>query len=114
MEMCSGIVGFHGHSAASQDLVREWASCATRRGCIAPEGSSKQNHRQDQTALNLLLYHPRRRHQFEMLVVKERFFLHAPAHLSRVTDDCKKQNGAVFFIRRDHLPQPYARMLVKG
>ena len=37
-------------------LLWEWAQCASIKACIAPPGSSRGNHRQDQSALTLLLY----------------------------------------------------------
>ena len=35
-------------------FVRRWRACAWREECIAPAGSSRANHRQDQAALTLL------------------------------------------------------------
>ncbi|KAG0007451.1 hypothetical protein BGZ80_004642, partial [Entomortierella chlamydospora] len=35
-------------------LLREWYTCSTVKECIAPEGSSRSNHRQDQAALTYL------------------------------------------------------------
>jgi hypothetical protein len=35
-------------------IVRRWRTCAWREECIAPPGSSRANHRQDQAALTLL------------------------------------------------------------
>jgi len=42
------------HSSA--DLVKAWADCALVEQCIAPEGSSRKNHRQDQSVLTFLVY----------------------------------------------------------
>ncbi|KAL1530894.1 hypothetical protein AB1Y20_001785 [Prymnesium parvum] len=44
----------HGSSAA-RELLEAWSACARDLSCIAPEGSSRANHRQDQAALTLLL-----------------------------------------------------------
>ena len=41
--------------AIYRDVVRPWRQCALVRDCIAPEGSNKTNHRQDQTALSVLV-----------------------------------------------------------
>jgi hypothetical protein len=38
------------------DMVDEWAKCALDEACIAPLGSSLQNHRYDQTSLSILSY----------------------------------------------------------
>ncbi|KAF9920022.1 hypothetical protein FBU30_010240 [Linnemannia zychae] len=36
-------------------IMREWVQCARTKECIAPEGSSRANHRQDQAALTYLV-----------------------------------------------------------
>jgi len=53
--MCNGaIVGFT--HATIQSLVLPWVRCALIRECIAPEGSSRANHRQDQAVLSVLAW----------------------------------------------------------
>jgi hypothetical protein len=37
-------------------LIRDWRACAEVKECIAPEGSSRQNHRQDQAILTVLAH----------------------------------------------------------
>ena len=37
-------------------LIRRWKQCALIKECIAPEGSNRENHRQDQAVLTLLVY----------------------------------------------------------
>ena len=39
-----------------KELVRQWAACAERREVIAPDGSNRSNHRQDQALLTVLAY----------------------------------------------------------
>jgi Protein of unknown function (DUF1647) len=39
-----------------RDIVRPWRACAMDRRCIAPEGSSRRNHRQDQAVLSCLVH----------------------------------------------------------
>ncbi|XP_024390547.1 uncharacterized protein [Physcomitrium patens] len=39
-----------------EELARPWYECAITRQCIAPDGSSRLNHRQDQAALTILTY----------------------------------------------------------
>jgi len=39
-----------------REIVRPWTACAMDRNCIAPKGSSRRNHRQDQAALSLLAH----------------------------------------------------------
>lgn len=36
-------------------LLSEWYKCSSTKACIAPEGSSRSNHRQDQAALTFLV-----------------------------------------------------------
>lgn len=37
------------------NVIKPWADCAKHKACIAPSGSSRSNHRQDQSALSILL-----------------------------------------------------------
>uniref|UniRef100_A0A7S3G3Y8 Uncharacterized protein n=1 Tax=Palpitomonas bilix TaxID=652834 RepID=A0A7S3G3Y8_9EUKA len=39
-----------------RDLILPSLRCSLLRGCIAPAGSSKKNHRQDQTVFNAVFY----------------------------------------------------------
>ena len=36
--------------------IHKWKDCALTKDCIAPEGSSRKNHRQDQAVLSVLAY----------------------------------------------------------
>ena len=57
------LVGFMtGSGAAEQretvyrEIVLKWRDCALAKACIAPEGSSRRNHRQDQAVLSFLVH----------------------------------------------------------
>lgn len=57
------LIGFAtGHSSAEvrervyRDIVLPWKECALHRECIAPAGSSRRNHRQDQAVLSYLVH----------------------------------------------------------
>ncbi len=57
------LVGFaSGHPSADvrervyRDVVVPWRACALRKDCIAPPGSSRRNHRQDQAVLSYLVH----------------------------------------------------------
>ena len=52
--MCNGaVVGIVGERARRQ-VLDPWVRCALQQSCIAPRGSSHQNHRQDQAVLTVL------------------------------------------------------------
>lgn len=51
-----GLVGFKWNSHLSVKVLKEWVSCAYHKDCISPKGSDRRNHRQDQSALSILLY----------------------------------------------------------
>eukprot|EP00555_Chaetoceros_dichaeta_P005512 CAMPEP_0198256098 /NCGR_PEP_ID=MMETSP1447-20131203/6086_1 /TAXON_ID=420782 /ORGANISM="Chaetoceros dichaeta, Strain CCMP1751" /LENGTH=338 /DNA_ID=CAMNT_0043942651 /DNA_START=78 /DNA_END=1094 /DNA_ORIENTATION=- len=38
------------------NVIKPWADCAKHKACIAPPGSGRGNHRQDQSALSILLH----------------------------------------------------------
>jgi hypothetical protein len=42
--------------AVYQDIVLPWRACAMVKDCIAPSGSSRRNHRQDQAVLSYLVH----------------------------------------------------------
>jgi hypothetical protein len=57
------LVGFSvasGTASAQERVYREivvpWRACAMAKGCIAPKGSSRANHRQDQAVLSYLVH----------------------------------------------------------
>jgi len=43
--------------ALYRDVVQPWKACAMAKACIAPSGSSRGNHRQDQAVLSYLVHH---------------------------------------------------------
>lgn len=54
---CNGaFIGFNRDSKAYHTVLVPWYQCALDRACIAPPGSNRTNHRQDQTALTLIAY----------------------------------------------------------
>jgi hypothetical protein len=56
MENCNGAaLGFDADNAkVVETLIQPWYDCALNKNCIAPKGSSRRNHRQDQTAISFL------------------------------------------------------------
>ncbi|KAG2193087.1 hypothetical protein INT46_011877 [Mucor plumbeus] len=55
---CNGAaVGFDAdNSTIVNSLIIPWFECGLQKNCIAPPGSSRENHRQDQAALTYLAY----------------------------------------------------------
>jgi len=55
--MCNGaIIGLDkNYPNIYEEVVEPWAQCALNKACIAPGSSSRANHRQDQSALTMLL-----------------------------------------------------------
>jgi hypothetical protein len=51
-----GIVGFSKNISQIADLLEEWSTQASNLELIAPKGSSRDNHRQDQALLSLLVH----------------------------------------------------------
>jgi hypothetical protein len=51
-----GVVGFVRNSRAISYLLDPWVACALDVSCIAPPGSNRSNHRQDQAALSILAH----------------------------------------------------------
>jgi len=67
---CHGaIVGFDLSKEPARKVLATWLDCALHRECIAPVGSHRGNHRQDQAALTLLV-----------LLGKERFGAELTCH----------------------------------
>lgn len=55
--MCAaGVIGFYYPSAFCIRILSLWKKCAMSKKCIAPNGSNRKNHRQDQSALSIILY----------------------------------------------------------
>ncbi|KAH8552606.1 hypothetical protein BGW37DRAFT_519376 [Umbelopsis sp. PMI_123] len=55
---CNGaIIGFDTKNATIvNEIMVPWYQCSLDKDCIAPRGSSRHNHRQDQAALTFLVY----------------------------------------------------------
>lgn len=51
-----GCCGFNSDIKWVKNLLKEWNDLALIKECIAPEGSTRQNHRQDQSLLSILYY----------------------------------------------------------
>jgi len=57
-----GIVGLNANHEGVTQMAEMWKSCALDVNCIAPPGSNRDNHRQDQAILTVLMYNFQARH----------------------------------------------------
>ena len=105
-----------GHWAGQ--YLRSWAWCAGIQACIAPHGTHRRNHRQDQSSLNLLIYQPqglydafvRRAPGPPAVVDGIPRFLHPEMRYWHFRNKKKKVSGAVIFIK--HHTGPFNAGLV--
>ena len=51
-----GLFGVDYSSVCGNNIINEWYKCSLNKNIIAPEGSSRNNHRQDQSVLTMLMY----------------------------------------------------------
>lgn len=51
-----GLFGVDYSSICGKHIMNEWYKCSLNKDIIAPEGSSRNNHRQDQSVLTMLMY----------------------------------------------------------
>ena len=51
-----GLLAMVQGSAVVEYLMSAWLACSTRVDCIAPRGSTRRNHRQDQAALSIVVH----------------------------------------------------------
>ena len=112
LEADAGINGWLvGHWVGSKYL-KLWAWCAGIRACIAPKGTGRGNHRQDQSALNMLLYQPNGVYdQFQVEATgSDRVvdgiprFLHPDLKFWAFRNKKKRVVGAVFFTKHHTAP----------
>ena len=52
----SGIVGMVIGDKKNEKIIEEWAKFSENKDVLAPKGSSRKNHRQDQSILNILVH----------------------------------------------------------
>ena len=55
-QAASGLVGLDRRSDAYETIALPWRACALDLECIAPPGSTRANHRQDQSALSIFVH----------------------------------------------------------
>ena len=55
-QISAGIGGYNYAHAGVREMIFSWLECAMVKSCISPVGSSRSNHRQDQSILSILAY----------------------------------------------------------
>jgi len=60
------VVGFDPRQSGMREFAAEWHRLGSIRECIAPPGSSRENHRQDQAVLSVLTYQLQPRYGFRL------------------------------------------------
>ena len=72
----AAIVGFNAGHRGAPELAELWKQCALAKPCIAPAGSDKSNHRQDQAVLSVLTYMLQRIYGFRLVHSQEEISTH--------------------------------------
>ena len=54
--LTGGIVAFDGSNDEARELAEQWFFYSNIKECISPDGSNRNNHRQDQSLLSILFY----------------------------------------------------------
>ena len=54
--LTAGMIGFNKKSEKNKALISEWAKAAREKSIISPIGSSRDNHRYDQSIVSMLFY----------------------------------------------------------
>lgn len=54
--LTGGIVGLSWKSSKSKEIIRLWFEFSSNQNLISPEGSTRNNHRQDQSLLSIITY----------------------------------------------------------
>tara|TARA_B110000008_G_scaffold129877_1_gene132134 strand:- start:1214 stop:2437 length:1224 start_codon:yes stop_codon:yes gene_type:complete len=54
--LTGGLVGFNSSTSQAKEFAKKWFKYSLIKECISPEGSDRNNHRQDQSVLSILFY----------------------------------------------------------
>ena len=54
--LTAGLVGLNSSNYQVRELIQKWYKYSNIKECISPEGSDRNNHRQDQSLLSILFY----------------------------------------------------------
>ena len=83
----SGLIGFNYNSPKALKVAEEWKNFSMIKDCIAPKGSNRGNHRQDQAVLTLLLYkYIFKNRLLQLLYPRSNFSLGVLFHSKKISD----------------------------
>lgn len=114
--MCAGgLQAYVRGSWAHTTILAPLVECALERDCIAPEGSQRLNHRQDQTALNSIMctsnVHEMCHTEPQWIVWTSAGDIAVPSHLVHTLDVAQWSDVALFHRRNVTEPLPYVRRI---
>ena len=107
----AGLQGYRLGSQAYHQVLEPLVQCARVQECIAPKGTNRSNHRQDQTVLNAILCAL----DWQDIQTDPKWWL--STHIDdehedlQPTKDPHEWNSMVIYTRRDHPYKPYRRDL---
>jgi hypothetical protein len=67
-------IGFNYNTDYVKTFVEEYRNYALIKECIAPEGSSRVNHRQDQSVFSIMFYKYYIKYQFDFSTLVDEYF----------------------------------------
>ncbi|ETW09705.1 hypothetical protein, variant 4 [Aphanomyces invadans] len=110
----AGLQGYTRGSWAYTHVLEPLLACAMENDCIAPPGTNRSNHRQDQTVLNSLLCAL----DVNSSLIQEDLKFWLSSHVDDLreplqpTADPTSKNDVVIYTRREHPWKPYTPFLV--
>ena len=73
-------IGFNYNTDYVKTFVEEYRNYALIKECIAPEGSSRENHRQDQSVFSIMFYKYYIQYQFDFSMLVDEYFTDYKIH----------------------------------
>lgn len=83
----SGLVGLNYANDVGKNIIDNWYKFSLIKNAICPDNSSRNNHRQDQSILSILMYQYEQQHN--MIFIKQNFGVHFWIKKDKITIDSK-------------------------
>ena len=103
-----GMVGMKRHSRSFWNIVPAWFNCTQQAACVAPRGCAIENHRFDQTALNLIVRTLEIAGETVAVQYDPLKWLTSWDELHLLPEHPSLQCGMNWFLRRGQAHKPYA------